>query len=325
MGKMLVVPAVLFLAVGGTIIGLWAAGGIDLAAMGLKRQPVDPHVGKTAVPLSAREIPAYTKITRDDLLNPQTFAPNYVYMDPEAAEQRNALTQLSDILGRVTANEKKPGYLFTEDDFLPEGARAGIVGGIPPGKRALTLDVSKINGAHGLQAGDHLDLIAAKAYDARRGGSLLSRSGRGGGPVIPAGGAVFSTQSEVRVLVQDGVVVQPVTTRMKPVSYASLTRGRTHRQIPVQEIVVAVAPREVAPLMQAMCAEAELQAVARSGHPDDPGEKQATPATSPRYMETIVGSERTVLTFPPGSAVPEIIHTSAESDAGQPDTAGPGS
>jgi len=181
-GRMLMVPAVLFLGVGVTIGGLWAAGGIDLSALGLNGEPVDPHPGKTAVPLSAREIPAYAKITRDDLLNPQTFAPTYVYMDPEAVEQRKALTQLSDILGHVMAHDKKPGYLFTAEDFLPEGSRPGIVGGIPPGKRALTLDASNINGAYGLRVGDHLDLIAAKAYGARRGGNLVTRPGRGGGP-----------------------------------------------------------------------------------------------------------------------------------------------
>ena len=72
---------------------------------------------------------------------------------------------MSKILGRVTAREKPAGYAFKERDFLPEGTSPGVVGGTPPGKRAITLDASKLKGVHDLNEGDHVDLLASVSVD----------------------------------------------------------------------------------------------------------------------------------------------------------------
>ena len=63
------------------------------------------------------------------------------------------------------AHDKAPGFVFTERDFLPKGTLPGLVAGIPPGKRALTLDAGKLRGIDLLQIGDHLDLLAAVPVD----------------------------------------------------------------------------------------------------------------------------------------------------------------
>jgi len=100
------------------------------------------------------------------------------------------------------------GYAFQDAEFLPKGTRDGVVGGIPPGKRAMTLDASKIGGIHALQAGDHLDLLASAPIDEKKfrgenAGLLQARN--------LASSAVG--QADVRVIVHDGVIVSPVTTR----------------------------------------------------------------------------------------------------------------
>ena len=71
----------------------------------------------------------------------------------------------------------------------------------------------------------------------------------------------------VKPLVQDGVVVTPVKVRNVPTTISSLTKGATTRNMPVQEIVIAVAPEEVAPLAEAMDLKYEITCVARSGRP----------------------------------------------------------
>ncbi len=69
-------------------------------------------------------------------------------------------------------------------------------------------------------------------------------------------------------LVQDGVVVTPVTARNMPVTNSSLMNGASTRNMRVQEIVIAVEPEEVAPLDEAMALKYEITCVARSGRPE---------------------------------------------------------
>ena len=169
-------------------------------------------------------------------------------------------------MGGVTAREKPAGYAFTESDFLPAGTRPGVVGGTPQGKRAITLDASKLKGAHDLSEGDHLDLLASVSVDMP--GAGHSGSGRLGNNVVATPDMAFlPKRSLVRALVQDGVVVTPVRIRNVPISSSSFTQGTTMRTMPVEEIVLAVDPKEVAPLAEAMDLKYEITCVARSGRP----------------------------------------------------------
>ena len=79
--------------------------------------------------------------------------------------------------------------------------------------------------------------------------------------------ALLPKRSLVRPLVQDGVVVTPVRIRNVPISSSSLTQGTTTRTMPVQEIVLAVDPEEVAPLAEAMDLKYEITCVARRAGP----------------------------------------------------------
>ena len=126
-----------------TVGGLWAAG-VDLPF--LKSEP--DYTGMVAVPITTRTIPAYTRVTRDYLLIPEKGIPKYMYLPPEMAKQLGVITNFSQITGRVLDHEKPPGYPFTEKDFLPKGTRPGLVAAIPAGKRAMTVEATKIQGIH---------------------------------------------------------------------------------------------------------------------------------------------------------------------------------
>ena len=150
------------------LIGVVGTGG-TLAAMGqldlsfipfFKKEGPQIPPGAIPIPISGRAIPAYTKITRDDLFDAKSGKFAFVYLQQDQIAPQTML-QMTEVLGRVLDHDKPAGYVFTEKDFMPKGTRSGLTAGIPPGKRAYRLDASKISGVHGLQSGDHLDLIAS--------------------------------------------------------------------------------------------------------------------------------------------------------------------
>jgi hypothetical protein len=100
--------------------------------------------------------------------------------------------------------------------------------------------------------------------------------------------ALLKKYTLVKPLVQDGVVVTPVKIRHVPTTSSSLTQGTTTRTMPVQEIVLAVAPQEVALLAQAMDLKYEITCVARSGRPASlpPASEKVAPSPGPRPGHT---------------------------------------
>jgi hypothetical protein len=263
-----------------------------------------------AVPITTRPIPAYTSVTRDYLLIPEKGVPKYMYLPPEMTKQMGLITRFDQIAGRVVDHAKPPGYPFTERDFLPKGTRSGLVAGIPAGKRAVTVDATKIQGIHSLRVGDRLDLLASQSIDMQK----ALAANRGGSNSMGASGyqvglMAQQKQASVRVLVQNGALVAPVTTRVVPISSNSLTQGAVTRTKPIQEVVIAVDPEEIAPLAEAMAVESTIACVARSGLPDDPGSASLTPSgpnpgDQVSAIERIVGGTRQVMFVPKGTAGP---------------------
>jgi hypothetical protein len=232
------------------------------------------------VPLSAVGIPAYTKLTRDHFIFPGEFVLAKQYLPEESVAELGLTTDLGELIGRVLARPKAAGYAFRPSDFLPEGTRPGLVGGIPSGMRGLRIGADSIQGIAGLSAGDRFDIIAAQEIVNKASQPSLAFSGVFA-PQAEAAMLGKSRRARVQVLVQGGVVVEPLTTRQVPVSSATLTRGLTVRTKPVQELVVAVRPEEIAPLMEALAIEAKLTCSPRSGRPDDPVDS-LTPALNPQ-------------------------------------------
>jgi Flp pilus assembly protein CpaB len=294
------------LLVGGvaSIAGLWATGYVSLPF--LQRTGTNQD-GKVQVLMSGVAIPAYTLVTRDHLLNPETKEAASFWLAKEQIPP-NVIPDLAGIAGRVLKHDKPAGYFFTEDDFFPKGTRPGIVAGIPPGKRSMTLEATKIQGANGLKAGDRFDVIASIATDQRH---------RTNGPkslgITTAGNASpLSKEARVRVVVENGAVVMPVYTRAVPTLSTSLTSGTQASAKPVQELVIAVEPYEVPMLAEAMTLEAELIAVARSGSPEDNQQSRITTELSEppktQVIETIFGKRRDQISVPllPATNVPGL-------------------
>jgi hypothetical protein len=147
----------------------------------------------------------------------------------------------------------------------------------------MRVDASKVNGLVGLLPGDRFDLVATIPIEIGTGGAA---------PAFKVGGVYgqqlalqnqltnWQKQATVRILVQGGSVVQPMTNRQIPVNVNTLTQGLITRQKTVQEIVIAVSPDEVARLTEALAVNAEVSCVPRSGLPDDP-ENSVTPELQP--------------------------------------------
>jgi hypothetical protein len=242
----------------------------------------DHPAGWVGVPLSARSIPAYTKVTKENLcLNPKTGELLLKWMPPNEVPP-GIITDVSKIVERVTAREKPAVYFFLESDFLPVGSSPGIGGGTPLGKLAITLDAAKLKGVHDLKEGDHVDLLASVAVDMP--GAGHSNSGKTGTSVVTAPDVLLlPKRGVVNVLVRDGVVVTPVKIRNVPTTFSSLTQGTTTRTMAVQEIVLAVAPEEVRLVAEAIDLKYEITCAVHSGRPapvaqSPPGTAHPNPA-----------------------------------------------
>lgn len=256
------------------VTGLWAAGAITL-----DRLFGPSYQGMVAVPTPSRQVPPYTRVTREYLLDEKGDL-SFMYLPPDAVTPE-MYVQLSDILGRVTKKPKPPGYVFTEADFLPKGSRAGLVAGVPPGKRAMRIEADQVKGLYGLNIGDRFDLVATIPIEAKTGAKGLKIGGAYQEMLtLQAELTNWMKQATVRVLVQNGVLVEPLTTRSVPVTATTLTKGSVTKTRPVQEYVIAVDPREVALLTQAIAVKAQINAVPRSGQPGDP-EDSHTPDLQP--------------------------------------------
>jgi Flp pilus assembly protein CpaB len=180
------------------------------------------------------------------------------------------IRSIDEILQRVMAHEKAPGFVFTERDFLPKGTLPGLVAGIPPGKRALTLDAGKLRGIDLLQIGDHFDLLAAVPVDRLQSTGDRDQAWRPGNP-LPANTKAASSnskQTETHMLARDAVIISPLTTRARPVTSQSLMQGTTVRTVPVQEVVAAFNREDTAGVTEAVEMGVEILTVARSGQPN---------------------------------------------------------
>jgi Flp pilus assembly protein CpaB len=190
------------------------------------------------------------------------------------------LTQM-DVLGRVLRHDKPAGMMFVEKDFYPKGTRPGPTAGVPPGKRALRLKASAVPGLHGLRQGDRFDIVMTSeveiedpptrpsAHRAPRvdleGPYASMQQAEMDAPPPPPAPVVKRKQADVQVVVEDGVLVQPIQERNEIETQASLLRGTSLRKKPIEELIIAVRPGEVAALNRAMAVGAHLQVAMRSG------------------------------------------------------------
>lgn len=272
-------PAVVTaLVVVAALAGLWIFKVIDPVQM-LFGKSEPSHRGQIAIPVGASPIPAYTKVNRDHLWNRTTGSFAVIYLRPEQIPS-DVFRSLNQVIGRVVNHDKPPMYAFTEADFFPKGTRPGLVGAIPPGKRAMRVPLERIPGLVGLLPGDRFDLVSTLAIDPGAATGLAAGGVYGRQLDMQARLLNYGKQATVRVVVQAGDIVEPMKTRNVPVASSTMTSGLIVRTKPVQEVVIAVAPREVARLTEALAVGADIACVPRSGRPDDPVDS-VTPESLP--------------------------------------------
>lgn len=223
--------------------------------------------GMIRVPASSRVIPAYTRVTRDDLIDPRTGALFTVAVAENAAEDVGVIRDLGRIIGRVTDSEKPAGYAFQEGNFVERGVREGLVAGIPPGMRGVTVEVDAISGLHKLRPGDRFDIAEAVAVETGDYDALSKRdSGALEQLVTRANATGLAKQAAVKIIVENGLVVTPVEARLTTDTTRGLT-STTTRRVPVEEVTIAVDAADVTRLLGALAIDAKVICLPRSGDP----------------------------------------------------------
>ena len=235
--------------------------------------------GLVAIPVGAVPIPAFTRVTRDHLWNPTKGSFALIYLRPDQVTP-DMFRNLNSVIGRVVNHDKPPNYVFTEADFEPKGTRPGLVAGIPPGKRAMRIPVDRIPGLVELQPGDRFDLVATAPIEAGGGAAGMGSGIYARQMDLQARLTNWQKQATVHVVVQNGDIVEPMRTRQVPIASNTMTNGLVVRTKPVQEVVIAVLPSEVARLTEAMAVNEDVECVPRSGQPDDPHDS-VTPDSMP--------------------------------------------
>jgi len=285
------------------IVGtLWGVGVIDVSRL---RSTEPSTAGLVAVPTVARRIPAYTRLTRDHFWDLKNGRLTFVYLPPRSVTPE-MLVKLSDLIGRVLDHDKAPGYVFTDGDFLPRGTREGVVAGIPAGKRAIRLSADRVDGLYGLHMGDRFDLLATLPIEAKggSGGQAFNFAGVHGQELaLQAKLSNWQKQATVRVMVQNGIIVEPMAVRGVPGMQSSLTEGGVSRVRPVQEVVIAVSADEVTRLTEALAVDAKITAVPRSGRPDERSDTK-TPDRQPTSPFTATGAVAPALDSDSGFEAP---------------------
>lgn len=225
-----------------------------------QQRPAGPdRRGMVAVPKSVRPIKAYTKVTREDVYDRAIGDDSYYWMPADRVKANpDWFVNLNRIVGRVMAVDKEEGYVFSEKNFLPEGTRPGVTGGIPPGKRSLSVPVDGIVGLDALSAGDEFDLLAAGKSKPRQTGGVDLAALLGG--VRPPELRISQRVSSdgLRVLVQQGTLVAAAE--------ATDAKSKDKKK---PSATVAVAPEEVASLAEAISSDQPIYCIARSGQPVD--------------------------------------------------------
>jgi Flp pilus assembly protein CpaB len=292
--------AILLIAV---LAGLTVATLVSLKVIKFGSEPAAKQAkvpeGSVPVPVSARAISAYERITRDDLIDAKTGKVQTVNLVVKPEKANPAIRDLSEIIGRVLKRPKAPGYVFTEADFYPKGTQAGEAAGVPVGKRALVLDVNRAAGLREMKPGNRIDLVAAQLIDPK---TEVKAAVAVPGGARQAGGAKRAT---FRVLAENAIVVTPATTRQVPVTSAGgLTSGSQTKNKPIEEVMIAIDPEEVPKLAEALATGAQITCFLHSGQPREadadngniPEEKPtayAPPAPAkPQVIEKVVGKKR---------------------------------
>lgn len=253
------------------------------------------HSGMVAIPISSRPLQPGHRIERSDLWDVAKNVPQVVWV-PEGSVNENWKRKPSEIEDRVMARDKRPGFTFTEGDFLPPGSQEGAVGLVPKGMRLVSLDPSKVNGIEQLHFQNRFDLVVSEKVDRDLFDQAEKALTRQSGATIDKKLQLASLKEMAHqtVLVHDGMMIQAPAKEAK------------QREKVVQ---VAVWPDDVLPLLEALDLERTVVCIPYSGNAAEeverplptqqqPLEKLAWVYDSVQEIEVYNGSERQSVSVP---------------------------
>lgn len=246
-----------------------AAGWLNPAAPLADSRP--SREGRIAIPKSLVNLNAYEVVTREDVFDLTQGDESYFWLPKKQVEDHPEWIRSTDqIIGRVMARDKRADFVFSKKDFLPEGSRSGIAGGVPAGKQGFFLDAEKIPGMRFLKSGDRFDLLASLPEESNEAspefGLLMGGIKARGGKPIPVNG--------VRILVQNAEMIALTTSgRMTTQGGLELAttdaRGRVTSNEKDERVAIAIDPAEAVPLTRALGSETDIHMVTRSGQETD--------------------------------------------------------
>lgn len=138
------------------VLGLVAAF-LAKNALSRRNQPQAPQGNLVSVVVARQGVEPGRQLTLEDVVTakvPAETAPGQVFSDP---------TQL---VGRVSTTPLVKGQTILETLLAPNGTGSGLQALVPPGMRAITLEVTEFSGVGGmLLPGCHVDVISVVRDD----------------------------------------------------------------------------------------------------------------------------------------------------------------
>lgn len=110
------------------------------------------QIPKVKVLVAAKQIPARTIVEKDMITYEEI---------PESPLTTKIAQKEEEVLGKVTTSAITQGEVLYKEKFQEKGAQAGLSFIVPPGKRAITIQVNNVTGVAGLlKPGDFVDVIS---------------------------------------------------------------------------------------------------------------------------------------------------------------------
>lgn len=255
-------------------------------------QPGDPVVG---VVVAVKDLPPGTELTKADLV---------VSRVPTDKLPSGSFRTVDELVGRTTLQPLVKDQTLVDPMLAPTGSKGGLMGLVPPGHRAMTVEINEFSGLAGmLQPGARVDVVAAlrddKGQSATR--TILQNLevravGRNINPVTHVEGAPPPAPSNnVTLLVtpRQAQILNLATQNGRP---WLVLRNNLDKEMPESELVTL----------------AELTSA--SGKPRAPlHQAEGTPATQPSATMTVSDIFAPIKAPRPAARVVQVIRGGVES------------
>ena len=134
-----------------------------------------PAEGRVQVPILTRDVDAFEPLAVDDFIDPASGQIRYVFF-PEGRVRSDWVTDVSQLIDRVTLRALKSGRTVSADDLAPPGSPAGPSAGVPPGMEGVLVDSAQIEDLDLLRPGARFDVVSGRAVQPNTLGDRVRRT-----------------------------------------------------------------------------------------------------------------------------------------------------